>query len=66
MPNIVVSDYAYQTIMSKAAVPFEAAGQQRPNGQWEVFVSNEYIGRISPKMLLGESVGEAIARWYPA
>jgi len=65
MPTIVVSDYAYKTINATALVPFEQAGEQRPNGDWEVFVSETFIECLKPRMELHETVGEAIARWFP-
>lgn len=65
MPIVIVTDYAYQSIQNKAFVPFEQKGTQRPNGDWEVWVSAEMIERLKPNMLPHESVGEAIARWWP-
>jgi hypothetical protein len=65
MPTIVVSDHAYVAINTKALVPFENAGEQRPNGDWEVFISDSYVERMKPRMLPHESIGEAIERWYP-
>lgn len=65
MPNIIVSDHAYKTIKATALIPFEGEGEQRPNGDWEVFVSETFIERLKPRMVPQETVGEAIARWFP-
>lgn len=65
MPIVIVSQYAYKTITSRGHVPFENSGHQRPNGDWEIFVSGDYISRVSHKMLPNESISEAIERWFP-
>lgn len=65
MPIIIVGQHAYKTITTTSLVPFEKEGHQRPNGEWEVFVSEDYVARIKHKMLSNESIGEAIERWFP-
>jgi len=66
MPTIVVSNqlYTYVANNAEAMLPLEKPGEQRPNGDWEMFISDDYVQRMKPHMLLHESVGEALERMY--
>lgn len=65
MPIVIVSDHAYKSVQANAIIKFdEDLAKQRPNGEWEVSLSQDLIERMKPSMLSHESISEAIERWH--
>lgn len=60
--KVLISAETEAAIRAAAILPYKATGKQRPDGRWEVELSDETYERLQAKRLVSETMDQTIFR----
>jgi hypothetical protein len=64
MPEVIVSNFVYEAVKTRALVSWEEDGEQTPDGQWKVPVSERLMGMLQRNKGPTETESEYLERMW--